>query len=142
MPSAAALPNTNSTEAATQDASFSAVPAPQTSSTDSDVGYLPREALSVSPAPITPLILDIPAGVPDGIYHAELTVFIDELGGVRRVVIDAAPDFPEALKQHARQVFLSALFHPGQRDGKAVRARPKFVVEFESNSGARTAGAP
>lgn len=107
-----------------------------------DASYLPREALSVVPTLLNPVLLDVPRDVPDGRYRVELTLYIDELGGVRRAVVSAPDDTPPRLLEIARQAFLASLFRPGQREGRPARARLRVQVEFEADSGARAVGTP
>ena len=71
-------------------------------------------------------------GLPPGSrVRAELTLFIDEDGTVRRLRVDRG-DLPVWLEDAVRQSFLQARFQPGERDGQAVRAQMRIEVEFES----------
>lgn len=106
-----------------------------------DNPFLPRSALSVVPRAQTPVLLTTPPNVPDGRYSAELTLFIDEAGQVRRVRIDTAGLLP-ALEAQARQAFMTTRFQPGEVDGQRVRARLRVAVEFEAQGPARATGVP
>lgn len=103
--------------------------------------FLPRNALSVVPHALTPVLLTTPPSAPDGRYSAELTLFIDETGQVRRVRVDTAGLLPE-LEDQARQAFVTTRFQPGEVDGRPVRARLRVAVEFEALGPARAAGVP
>ncbi len=71
-------------------------------------------------------------GLPPGRrVSAELTLFIDADGTVRRLRVDRG-DLPIWLEDAVRQSFLQARFQPGERDGQAVRAQMRIEVEFES----------
>lgn len=103
--------------------------------------YLARRDLSVAPSPRRPVWLNTPATVPDGHYTAELTLFIDETGQVRRVRVDSAGLLPD-LEAQARQAFMTTPFNPGEVDGQPVRSRLRVAVAFEARSAARAAGVP
>lgn len=103
------------------------------SNTDSaEPTYLPRRQLSLGPQPRQRIDLPLADGLPAGSrVSAELTLFIDESGTVRRVRFDRG-DLPVWLEDAVRQSFLQARFQPGERDGQAVRAQMRIEVEFES----------
>ena len=103
--------------------------------------FLPRSALSVVPHALTPVLLTTPPSAPNGRYSAELTLFIDETGQVRRVRVDSAGLLPD-LEAQARQAFMTTRFQPGEVDGRPVRARLRVAVEFEALGPARAAGVP
>lgn len=106
-----------------------------------ELPFLPRSALSVVPRAQTPVLLATPPNMPNGHYSAELTLFIDEAGLVRRVRIDTAGLLPD-LEAQARQAFMTTRFQPGEVDGRPVRARLRVAVEFEALGPARAAGVP
>lgn len=106
-----------------------------------DTTYLPRSALTSAPRVLAPVLLTTPPSVPDGQYQADLTLYIDEQGHVRRVRVDSAGLLPE-LEDQARQAFLASHFTPGEVRGQPVRSRLRVAVEFEALGPARTTGIP
>jgi hypothetical protein len=112
----------------------SVAPPPSGTAGDDEVVYLPRVALSVAPRSRAPVTVAYPHfdGEADG-YTGEFEVFIDDTGGVVRVV-NTTPDLPGILVNAVREAFLPALFHPGERDGKAVRSRIRIEVSFDKGS--------
>jgi hypothetical protein len=120
---------------------FTSPPSPLTSTwttppADPYVDYLPRSALSVGPRPQLPVLIDYPPFVGDAErYVCEFEIFIDDNGGVVRVVADD-PSLPSILAQAVRDAFLLARFTPGEVDGLAVRSRMRIEVVFESRPAA------
>jgi hypothetical protein len=107
-------------------------PNPVEGSPGDDTSYLPRRLLSLGPQPRQRIELPLADGLPAGSrVSAELTLFIDETGSVRRVRFDRG-DLPVWLEDAVRQSFLQAHFQPGQRNDQAVRAQMRIEVEFES----------
>jgi len=97
-----------------------------------DADYLPRSALTVPPRARDQVVIDYPFF--DGAlqrYVAEFDLFIDDSGGVVRVV-GATPDLPAILADAVRQAFLAARFAPGELDGRPVRSRMRIEVTFDS----------
>jgi TonB family protein len=93
--------------------------------------YLPRSALTEGASPIDMVDLPYPDQAPSGSFRAELTLFIDQSGSVRRVRIEEGA-LPAALEDVARQAFLRARFVPGSIDGVAVRTRMRIEIEFSA----------
>ena len=97
-----------------------------------DGEYLTRSALTAAPKAHGPVAIDYPYF--DGEanhYVAEFDLFIDDSGGVVRVV-SATPDLPLLLSAAVRDAFLAARFTPGEVDGLAVRSRIRIEVTFDS----------
>lgn len=107
-----------------------ATPAGDPDGVTSDL-YLPRGALSQGPSVIGWVDVPFPDTAAPGHYRAELTLFIDEQGTVRRVRVDRG-DAPALLQDAARQAFLNARFQPGEIDGRAVKSRLRIEVEFSA----------
>jgi hypothetical protein len=97
-----------------------------------DGEYLSRSALTAAPKAHGPVAIDYPYfdGEADH-YVGEFDVFIDDSGGVVRVV-SATPDLPLLLSAAVRDAFLAARFTPGEVDGLAVRSRIRIEVTFDS----------
>lgn len=109
-----------------------AVPDWRTSPADAFADYLPRSALSVGPRPQLPVLIDYPSFASESEHYAgEFEIFIDDSGGVVRVVAED-PSLPLILVQAVRDAFLPARFAPGEVDGFAVRSRIRIEVVFES----------
>lgn len=95
--------------------------------------YLPRSALTQGASAIGTIRIDYPPEAPAGQYSAELTLFIDDAGTVRRVRIDRS-DAPPELQDAALQAFQSARFLPGELYGRPVRSRMRVEVEFSAET--------
>ena len=82
--------------------------------------------------PIGPVVIDYPTfdGEADH-YTGEFDLFIDDSGGVVRVV-SATPDLPGILGNAVCAAFLGARFAPGEVEGRAVRSRIRIEVTFDS----------
>jgi hypothetical protein len=108
---------------------------------DSDPGqggveeYLPRNRLSVVPQVLTNVDVQFPAEV-TGIVDlkAQITLFVDEKGTVRRVRFDSAA-IPSSFAAAVLDTFLKTRFKPGEVDGLAVRSQIRLEVEFHANRG-------
>jgi len=99
---------------------------------DVDEDYFPRAMLSLVPRPVEPVLIDYPPIDNDeGHYSSELILFIDERGQVARVKVDGDA-LPPALEAAARSAFLSARFHAGEVEGRAVKSRIRVEVVFDS----------
>lgn len=100
-------------------------------SADAELVYLPRAALTVGPKARSPVTVSYPAfdGEADT-YTGEFELFIDDHGGVVRVV-SANPELPGILVGAVREAFLSAAFSPGERQGRPVRSRIRIEVTFD-----------
>ena len=99
---------------------------------DPDAVYVPRALLTTAPKPRAPVVVDYPYF--DGEanhYTGEFDLFIDDNGGVVRVV-DATPELPGILGRAVREAFLAARFSPGEVDGRPVRSRTRIEVTFDS----------
>jgi protein TonB len=110
-------------------ADFAPLPA---ASLERDADYLPRSALTVAPRAQAPVTVANPFfdGEADH-YVGEFDLFIDDTGGVVRVVV-ATPDLPGILSNAVRDAFLPARFVPGEVDGRPVRSRIRIEVTFDS----------
>ncbi len=105
-------------------------------SEDSGVAkYLPRNRLSVVPQVLTNVDVQFPAEV-SGIVNlkVQITLFIDEIGAVRRLRFDSAA-IPSPFAAAVLDTFLKARFKPGEVDGVAVRSQIRLEVEFRANRG-------
>jgi len=101
---------------------------------DNDDDYFHRSALSRAPQTIEPVVIDYPAIDKDeGHYRSELLLFIDENGRVVRVRVEGAA-LPPALEAAARSAFMSARFHAGQTDGRAVKSKIRVEVVFDNRA--------
>lgn len=107
-------------------------------STDSDAftGYARRHMLDRGPQPLGIVQIGYPPGVAPGqIHRGRLTLFIDEAGAVRKVMVVAAHGAADALPppfvEAAREAFLLARFAPGERLGVAVKSRIDIEVSFD-----------
>ena len=94
--------------------------------------YVPREFLSLAPAPLS----DIDVPFPDSVkgefkVSVQLALYIDEAGVVQRVRLDGPAPRP-ALEEAALTVFRQARFTPGEIDGQIVRSLIRVEVKFES----------
>jgi hypothetical protein len=101
---------------------------------DGDIVYLPRAALTVAPRARSPVNVAYPYfdGEADN-YSGEFELFIDDTGGVVRVV-SSNPELPGILVKAVREAFLSAAFTPGEREGRAVRSRIRIEVTFDQRA--------
>jgi len=110
------------------------VAAPAAGGDDFD-GYVPRALLSVPPEVKGTAEISWPdaPGLPDGHYHENFTLYIDETGTVRRVEAEG-DGLPAPLLERARQTFLAARFEPGQVKGRIVKSRIRIAVDFESHA--------
>jgi hypothetical protein len=96
-----------------------------------DIEYLPRSELTVVPRPNVPVVIPYPSfdGEADA-YTGEFDVFIDDHGGVVRLV-SATPTLPGILVSAVREAFQAVTFRPGERDGSPVRSRIRIEVTFD-----------
>lgn len=94
--------------------------------------YLPRSVLSAGPSPVGIVDIPYPRFEGDtGRYRAEVTLFIDETGWVRRVDIETDA-LPPPLRAAVRQTFLATVFRPGEVSGVPVRSRLRLEVRFDT----------
>lgn len=94
--------------------------------------YLPRQALTVGPQPLSDVELPYPKFEGDtGHYVGRVTLYIDETGLVQRVQVDSG-DLPPALEDVVRREFMAVRFEPGQAEGRAVRSRIRVEVRFDA----------
>ena len=104
-----------------------------------DEEYVDARRLSVRPAPLVNIVLpqkEMEATGRSG--KASLTIFIDDVGGVVRVRVDAS-DLPVEVNDAVRQAFYRAPFRPGQIDERAVKSMMRVEVVFETAKAASTA---
>lgn len=99
-------------------------------------GYARRNMLDRGPQALGIVQIGYPPGVAPGqIHRGRLTLFIDEAGAVRKVMVVAAQDAADALPppfvEAAREAFLQARFAPGERLGVAVKSRIDIEVSFD-----------
>jgi protein TonB len=106
--------------------------APRPSDLRADSLYLARSDLTVGPKAQGPVVIDYPFfdGEADH-YLGEFDLFIDDRGGVVRVV-SVTESFPGLLVQAVRSAFLAARFTPGEVQGRPVRSRVRIEVTFDS----------
>lgn len=99
-------------------------------------GYARRDMLDRAPQALGIVQINYPPGVEPGRAHTgRLTLFIDESGTVRKVLV-ATPSNPEdalpaPFVEAAREAFLQARFTPGERQGKPVKSRIDVEVRFD-----------
>lgn len=93
--------------------------------------YLPSSEADIRPQPELPIIVPYPdyaSGKPKGTVI--LVLYIDEMGVIQHVEVDRS-DLPRIFEQTALEAFMSARMQPAIKNGKAIRARMKVMVEFE-----------
>lgn len=108
-------------------------------SADSDAtftGYARRDMLDRAPQALGIVQISYPPGVePGSVRTGRLTLFIDEAGAVRKVMLvspaDAQDALPAPFLEAAREAFLQARFAPGERQGTAVKSRIDVEVSFD-----------
>ncbi len=113
--------------------------APTSASADSDTtftGYARRDMLDRAPQALGIVQISYPPGVEPGrLRTGRLTLFIDEAGAVRKVMLvspaDAQDALPAPFLEAAREAFLQARFAPGERQGTAVKSRIDVEVSFD-----------
>jgi protein TonB len=94
-------------------------------------GYVLRRALTRAPVPLAQVAPAWPEGIaPNEPQLGRFTLFINEAGGVDRVVPDGPSLFP-ALEESAVAAFSAARFQPGEVDGRQVRSLIRIEVLFE-----------
>lgn len=99
-------------------------------------GYARRDMLDRAPQALGIVQISYPPGVEPGrVRTGRLTLFIDEAGAVRKVMMLAPPDPQDALPppfvEAAREAFLQARFAPGERQGVPVKSRIDIEVSFD-----------
>ena len=96
--------------------------------------YVPREFLSLAPAPLSAIEVPFPDSVTGEVkIDVQLALFIDESGVVQRVRVEGA-GLPPVFEDAAAAAFRQARFTPGQVDGQVVRSLIKVAVTFESQA--------
>lgn len=117
-----------------------AVPLGQASGDAGDgafVDYFPRSRLTAPPTPLTPVQVPFPeqvAGIVD--LRVVVSLFIDELGRVRRVRLDN-PAIPPAFAQTIVDTFAAIGFKPGEIDTVPVRSQMRLEIEFRTGAASR-----
>lgn len=102
--------------------------------------YFGREDLDQGPKALNRIQIGYPPGVPDNELQAgRLTLFIDEHGAVRRILV-LDQSLPPPFQEAARNAFLQARFAPAERAGRIVRSRIDVEVVFDARQ-ARMVGA-
>lgn len=109
-------------------------------------GYFGREDLDQGPKALSRVQIAYPPGVPDNELQAgRLTLFIDEHGSVRRILV-LDQSLPPPFQEAARNAFLQTRFAPAERAGRIVRSRIDVEVVFDARAsrmvGARRTDAP
>lgn len=99
-------------------------------------GYARRDMLDRPPQALGIVQITYPPGVEPGrVRTGRLTLFIDEAGAVRKVMVwpptDAQDALPPPFVQAAREAFLQARFAPGERHGLPVKSRIDIEVSFD-----------
>lgn len=110
--------------------------APHSDADSAFTGYARRQMLDRVPQPLGIVQIAYPAGVEPGRVHSgRLTLFIDETGAVRKVLVltPAKPEdaLPAPFVEAARVAFLQARFSPGERQGVPVKSRIDIEVRFD-----------
>lgn len=108
-------------------------------SADSDAtftGYARRDMLDRAPQALGIVQISYPPGVePGSVRTGRLTLFIDEAGAVRKVMLvspaNAQDALPAPFVEAAREAFLQARFAPGERQGMPVKSRIDVEVSFD-----------
>jgi|GEM_PF-2102878 len=105
-------------------------------SDDTFTGYARRDMLDRPPQALGIVQISYPPGVePGSVRTGRLTLFIDEAGAVRKVMLvspaDARDALPAPFLEAAREAFLQAHFAPGERQGTAVKSRIDVEVSFD-----------
>ncbi len=95
-----------------------------------------RDMLDRPPQALGIVQINYPAGVEPGrVRTGRLTLFIDEAGAVRKVLVVTPPNAADALPapfvEAAREAFLQARFTPGERQGVPVKSRIDVEVRFD-----------
>lgn len=117
----------------------STAPTSASASADSDTtftGYARRDMLDRAPQALGIVQISYPPGVePGSVRTGRLTLFIDEAGAVRKVLLvspaDAQNALPAPFVEAAREAFLQARFAPGERQGMPVKSRIDVEVSFD-----------
>ncbi|MDI1349241.1 hypothetical protein [Aquabacterium sp.] len=99
-------------------------------------GYARRDMLDRPPQALGIVQISYPPGVEPGrVRTGRLTLFIDEAGAVRKVMVAPPPNAEDALPapfvEAAREAFLQARFTPGERQGMPVKSRIDVEVSFD-----------
>lgn len=99
-------------------------------------GYAHRDMLDRPPQALGIVQITYPPGVEPGrVRKGRLTLFIDEAGVVRKVMVwpptDPQDALPPPFVQAAREAFLQARFAPGERHGVPVKSRIDIEVSFD-----------
>ncbi|TDP81744.1 hypothetical protein EV672_107175 [Aquabacterium commune] len=99
-------------------------------------GYARRDMLDRPPQALGIVQIGYPAGVEPGrVRTGRLTLFIDEAGAVRKVMVatpqNAEDALPAPFVEAAREAFLQARFAPGERQGMPVKSRIDVEVSFD-----------
>lgn len=99
-------------------------------------GYARRDMLDRPPQALGIVQISYPPGVEPGrVRTGRLTLFIDEAGAVRKVMVAPPPNAEDALPtpfvEAAREAFLQARFTPGERLGMPVKSRIDVEVSFD-----------
>ena len=99
-------------------------------------GYARRDMLDRPPQALGIVQISYPSGVEPGrVRTGRLTLFIDETGAVRKVMVATPPNAEDALPtpfvEAAREAFLQARFTPGERLGVPVKSRIDVEVRFD-----------
>lgn len=103
--------------------------------------YLSRALVDAGPQPLGLIQVPYPEGEanlttsrgPNTGIVGRLTLYIDEHGAVRRVLVQG-DDLPPPFEAAARNAFLQARFAPAQKQGQAVKVRIDIEVRFDDQA--------
>jgi hypothetical protein len=104
-----------------------------------DEFYLPRRRLTRAPRAMGQVLIDYPAGSPNGQFSAELLLYIDETGRVRHVRSRGAA-LPGGMEIAAREAFYAVPFSPGELNGRPVKSIYPVEVNFSADPTVRQIG--
>lgn len=103
------------------------------SGTDSDTPpHVDVNALTTRPRIVGDFFIPYPPSAPSGVFKARLTIDVDELGQVERVLIPN-DTLPEVLAEATIAAFQGARFTPGELNGIRVRTSIQIEVSFDSD---------
>jgi hypothetical protein len=104
----------------------------------------PARAQPIAGAPIAPIEVSVPNGVPPMEAQIVLQLVIDAEGNVESAVeVSRAPaGVPDAFAAEALRAVKAARFSPSTRDGKPIRSRIEHVVVFHATPAPAAPDAP
>ncbi len=110
-----------------------APPVPSASASTTLDTYIPRPELTLPPVRQTPVVLSAPEeGDSEPARRVGvLALYIDETGRVHHIESDE-PRLPPPYERAAREAFMTAVYTPGQLDGRVVKSRIRVEVVFDN----------